>query len=59
MDLTASFIDERVRDKTIILTGFMLPISINKVKLTFKFSQAIGFLNANVQNGVYISITEV
>ena len=56
MDLTASFIDEKIRDKTIILTGSMLPISINKVEATLNFSQAIGFLNANVQNGVYISM---
>ena len=56
MDLTASFIDERVVDKTIIFTGSMLPISINKVEATLNFAQAIGFLNATVQNGVYISM---
>ncbi|HRM35929.1 MAG TPA: asparaginase domain-containing protein, partial [Aliarcobacter cryaerophilus] len=34
MGLTASFIDEKVNDKTIVLTGAMLPISINKVEAT-------------------------
>lgn len=56
MDLTASFIDERVVDKTIIFTGSMLPISINKVEATLNFAQAIGFLNSNCENGIYISM---
>ena len=56
IDLTASFIDENIKDKTIVLTGAMLPISINKIEATLNFSQAIGFLNANIENGVYISM---
>ena len=56
MGLTASFIDEKVNDKTIVLTGAMLPISINKIEATLNFSQAIGFLNANIENGIYISM---
>ena len=49
MGLTASFIDEKVNDKTIVLTGAMLPISINKVEATLNFAQAIGFLNSNIK----------
>ena len=56
IDLTASFIDENIKDKTIVLTGAMLPISINKIEATLNFSQAIGFLNANIKNGIYISM---
>ncbi|WP_066221845.1 asparaginase domain-containing protein [Aliarcobacter cryaerophilus] len=56
MDLTAKYLDEKIKDKTIILTGAMLPISINKVEATLNFSQAIGFLNANIENGIYISM---
>ena len=56
IDLTASFIDENIKDKTIVLTGAMLPISINKVEATLNFSHAIGFLNANIENGIYISM---
>ena len=47
-------LDEKIKDKTIILTGAMLPISINKVEATLNFSQAIGFWNANIENGIYI-----
>ena len=56
MDLTASFIDEKIKDKTIVLTGAMLPISINKIEATLNFASAIGFLNANIKNGIYISM---
>ena len=56
MGLTASFIDEKVNDKTIVLTGAMLPISINKVEATLNFASAIGFLNSNCENGIYISM---
>ncbi|MCT7492115.1 asparaginase [Aliarcobacter cryaerophilus] len=56
MDLTAKYLDEKIKDKTIILTGAMLPISINKVEATLNFSQAIGFLNSNIKIGIYISM---
>ena len=56
IDLTASFIDENIKDKTIVLTGAMLPISINKIEATLNFASAIGFLNANIENGIYISM---
>ena len=56
IDLTASFIDENIKDKTIVLTGAMLPISINKIEATLNFASAIGFLNANIKNGIYISM---
>ena len=56
MDLTAKYLDEKIKDKTIILTGAMLPISINKIEATLNFSQAIGFLNSKCENGIYISM---
>lgn len=56
MDLTALFIDERVKNKKIVFVGSMLPISINKVEATLNFSMALGFLNALLDNGVYISM---
>ena len=56
MDLTAKYLDENIKDKTIVLTGAMLPISINKIEATLNFASAIGFLNANIKNGIYISM---
>ncbi|HKM19296.1 MAG TPA: asparaginase domain-containing protein [Aliarcobacter sp.] len=56
MDLTASFIDKNIKNKVVILTGAMIPISINKIEATLNFSQSIGFFNSNCENGVYISM---
>lgn len=56
IDITAKFLDEKIKDKKIVLTGAMVPMSIKKVEATLNFAQAIGFLNANVKNGVYISM---
>ena len=56
MDLTTKYLDAKINDKTIILTGAMLPISINKVEATLNFSQAIGFFNSNCESGIYISM---
>lgn len=56
MDLTASFIDKQIKDKVIVITGAMIPISINKIEATLNFAQSIGFLNSKTENGVYISM---
>jgi L-asparaginase len=56
MDITAKYLDERIDNKKIVLTGAMIPISISKVEATLNFASAIGFLNASILNGVYISM---
>ncbi len=56
MSISAEFIDDRVYDKKIILTGAMVPMTIDEVEATMNFSTALGFLNANIQNGVYIAM---
>lgn len=56
IDITSKFIDERVKDKKIVLTGAMVPMSIKKVEATLNFASSIGFLNAPINNGVYISM---
>jgi len=56
MDLSSSFVDKFIKNKIIVFLGAMLPISINKVEATLNFAMALGFLNANVEKGVYISM---
>ena len=56
VDLTAKFIEDKVKGKKIIFTGAMVPMSIDEVEATMNFSQAIGFLNAPIQNGIYLSM---
>lgn len=54
--ITAQFIEDKIKDKKIVFTGAMIPLSIDEVEGTMNFSQAIGFLNAPIKNGIYISM---
>ncbi len=56
VDLTSKFIDGKVESKKIVFTGAMVPMSIDEVEATMNFSQAIGFLNAPIENGIYLSM---
>lgn len=56
MDISAKLISENIKNKKIVLTGAMIPISISKTEAILNFASAIGFLNADVKNGVYISM---
>ena len=56
VDLTAKFIDGKIENKQIIFTGAMVPMSIDEVEATMNFSLALGFLNAEINDGIYISM---
>ncbi len=56
MDKTAKFIDERVKDKMVVITGAMVPFSIREIEAALNFSTAVGFLLSSFQAGVYISM---
>jgi L-asparaginase len=56
MELSAEFIAQHIVNKKIILTGAMIPMSINAVEATMNFSLALGFLNASISNGIYIAM---
>ncbi|PHO09367.1 MULTISPECIES: asparaginase domain-containing protein [Malaciobacter] len=56
MDETAKYIEKRVKDKLIVLTGAMHPYSIDKIEATSNFMIGLSFLNTNNTNGVYISM---
>lgn len=56
MDETAQFLDEHNQDKKVILTGAMTPMSIDRLEATINFSTAVGVLNVNIPNGIYIAM---
>lgn len=56
MDETAQFLAQHCSDKKIILTGAMTPMSIDEVEATLNFSTALGVLNVNIPNGIYIAM---
>ena len=56
MELTAEYIFDAELDKNIVITGAMVPYSIDATEATANFAMAYGFLQNCTQNGVYISM---
>ncbi|WP_072682740.1 asparaginase domain-containing protein [Arcobacter sp. LA11] len=56
VDLTSAFLREQVSNKKIVFTGAMVPMSIDEVEATMNFSQALGFLSASIEKGIYLAM---
>ena len=56
MDSTAVHLANADLDKRIVLTGAMLPYSIDPVEATANLASAFGYLQTLKDNGVYISM---
>jgi len=56
MDRTARYLAERFADRVIVLTGAMIPYSIDPVEATANFASAIGWLQGNDTPGVRIAM---
>ena len=56
MDKTAEFLEKNITAKTLLITGAMVPFSIDSVEANANFSMALGYLlNAN-KKGVFIAM---
>jgi L-asparaginase len=56
MDITAEYLAEGELDKCIVLTGAMVPYSIDAVEATANLASAYGYLQAVEEDGVYIAM---
>lgn len=56
MDMTAQFLSLHVKNKVVVLTGAMVPFSIDTVEATANFSMALGSLHVRSENGIYIAM---
>lgn len=54
MHITADFLDKNCKDKVIVLTGAMVPFSINPIEATANFAMSYGFLSKCNTSGIYI-----
>jgi L-asparaginase len=52
--ITADFLDKNCKDKVIVLTGAMVPFSINPIEATANFAMSYGFLSNCDTSGIYI-----
>ncbi len=56
MEITAKYLAKRELEKCILLTGAMVPYSIDSVEATANLASAYGFLQALDKTGVFIAM---
>lgn len=56
MDKTAKFLEGKVGNKTVVITGAMVPFSINPIEASCNFATSIGFLLGNEEKGIFIGM---
>ena len=59
MHITANHLDSMNLNKSIILTGAMVPYTINPIEATANFASAYGYLCATTSDGVCIAMNGV
>lgn len=59
MKLTAEYLSDGDCQKCIVLTGAMVPYSINPVEATANLCAAYGYMNALEKKGIYIAMNGV
>jgi L-asparaginase len=56
MDKTAKYLSKRVKNKQIILTGAMVPYSIEEIEAVSNLMQCYGYIKSCKKDGVYIGM---
>ena len=59
MDITAQYLADGELEKKIILTGAMVPYSIDPVEASANLASAYGYMQALEENGVYIAMNGI
>ncbi|TNF44938.1 MAG: asparaginase [Epsilonproteobacteria bacterium] len=59
MDITAAYLADADLEKCIVLTGAMVPYSIDPIEATANLSSAYGYMNALEKEGIYIVMNGV
>ena len=59
MDITAEYLADAQLNKSIILTGAMVPYSIDPVEATANLCSAYGFIQSDCEHGIYIAMNGV
>jgi len=59
MDITAEYLADAELEKTIVLTGAMVPFHIDPVEATANLASAYGYINALEKEGVFIAMNGI
>jgi len=56
MDKTSEFLEKNITDKTVLITGAMVPFNIDSVEANANFSMALGYLLNTNKKGIFIAM---
>ncbi|MCO4845362.1 MAG: asparaginase [Sulfurovum sp.] len=59
MDVTAEYLEDADLEKCIVLTGAMVPYSVDPVEATANLCSAYGYINALDKEGIFIAMNGV
>ena len=59
MDVTAEYLEDADLEKCIVLTGAMVPYSVDPVEATANLCSAYGYMNALEKEGIFIAMNGV
>ena len=59
MDVTAAYLADADLEKCIVLTGAMVPYSIDPVEATANLSSAYGYMHTLKEEGIFIAMNGV
>lgn len=59
MDVTAEYLADADLEKCIVLTGAMVPYSVDPVEATANLASAYGYMNCLEKEGIYIAMNSV
>ena len=59
MDTTAKYLADASLSRTIILTGTMVPYSIDPIEATANFASAYGYISSIQDSGIFISMNGI
>lgn len=59
MDLTASYLADADLEKSIVITGAMVPYSVDPIEATANLASAFGYINALQKEGIFIAMNGI
>ena len=59
MDVTAEYLAHAKLDKTIVITGAIIPYNIDPIEATANLASAYGYIHALKKNGIFIAMNGI
>jgi len=59
MNKTAKFLSKNINNKKIVIVGSMQPYTLSKIECTGNLMMAMGYINSDIKNNIYICMNGI